>query len=101
MIIITRMNQYTVFLSNQQDETKKIIYANLTYIDSFSNYLKYFLDDLDKTVEKFDFFANKNVRYLFYKFSDYLLFNRLNAVPVRHSRINENKIVVEEIQNRD
>ena len=95
------MNQYTVFLSNQQDETKKIIYATLTYIDSFSNYLKYFLDNLDKTVEKFDFFANKNVRYLFYKFNDYLLFNRLNAVPVRHSRINENKIVVEEIQNRD
>ena len=47
------------------------------------------------------FFAYKNVKYLFYKFNDYLLFNGLNTVPLRHSRINENKIVMEEIQNRD
>ena len=59
----------------------------LTYRDFFTNYLRYFLDDLDN-----DFF---------YKFNDYLLFNRLNTVPVRHSRRNENKIVMEEIQNRD
>ena len=30
-----------------------------------------------------------------------IYFNELNTVPVRHSRINENKIVMEEIQNRD
>ena len=90
------------FLLNQQDETKQVIHATLTYKDSFSNYLKYFLDDVDKeTVQKFDFFAHKNVKYLFYKLNDYLLFNRLNMVPVRHSKINENKIVLEEIQNRD
>ena len=90
------------FLLNQQDETKQIIHATLTYRDSFSNYLKYFLDDLDnETVEKFDFFAYKNVKYLFYKFNDYLLFNGLNTVAVRHSRINENKIVMDEIQSRD
>ena len=87
---------------NQQDETKQIIHATLTYRDSFSNYLKYFLDDLDnETVKKFDLFAHKNVKYLFYKFNDYLLFNGLNTVPMRHSKINENKIVMEEIQNRD
>ena len=69
---------------NQQDETKEIIHATLTYRDSFSNYLKYFLDDLgNETVEKFYFFAGKNVKYLFYKFSDYLLFNGLNIVLVR------------------
>ena len=80
------------FLLNQQDETKQIIHATLTYKDSFSNYFKYFLDDLDnETVEKFDLFAYKNVNYLFYKFSNYLLFSGLNTVPVRHSRINENK----------
>ena len=36
-----------------------------------------------------------------YKFNNYLLFNGLNTVPVRHWKINENKIVMEEIQNRD
>ena len=35
------------FLLRQQDETKKIIHATLTYKDSFSNYLRYFLDDID------------------------------------------------------
>ena len=90
------------FLLNQQDETKQKIHGTLTYRDSLSNYVKYFLDDLDnETVEKFDFFAYKNVKYLFYKFNDYLLFNGLNTVPVKPSRINENKIVTEEIQNRD
>ena len=85
-------------MSNQQDETKQIIHATLTYRDSFSNYLKYSLVDLDnETVKKCGFF----VKYLFYKFDDYLLFNGLTTVPVRHSRINENKIVLEEIQNRD
>ena len=90
------------FLLNQQDETKQIIHFTLTYRDSFSNYLEYFLDDLDnETVKKFDSFACKNVKYIFYKFKDYLLFNGLNVMPVRHSRINENQIVMEEIQNRD
>ena len=90
------------FLLNQQGETKQKIHGTLTYRDSLSNYVKYFLDDLDnETVEKFDFFAYKNVKYLFYKFNDYLLFNGLNTVPVKPSRINENKIVMEEIQNRD
>ena len=90
------------FSLNQQDETKQVIHATLTNKDSFSNYLKHFLDDIDnKTVEKFDFFAHENVKYLFNKFNDYSLFNRLNTVPMRHSKINENKIVMEEIQNRD
>ena len=86
---------------NQQDETKQVIHATLAYNDSFLNYLKYFLDDVDnETVKKFDFFVHKNVKYLFYKFKDYLLFSGLNTVPVRHSKINEHKIVREEIQNR-
>ena len=90
------------FSLNPQDKTKKVIHATLRYKDFFSNYLKYFLDDIDnETVKKFDFFAHKNVKYLFYKFSSYLLFSGLNTVPVRHSKVNENKIVMEEIENRD
>ena len=71
------------FSLNRQDETKQVVHATLTYKDSFPNYLKYFLDDINnETVEKFDFFTNKNVKYLFYKFNNYLLFNELNTVPV-------------------
>ena len=89
-------------LLNEPDETKQIIHATLTYKDSFSNYSNYYLHDIDnETVEKFDFFAHKNVKYLFYKFNDYLLFNGVNTVLVRHWKINENKIAMEEIKNRD
>ena len=93
----TNESIYSFFL-NQQDETKQVIHTTLIYKDSFSNYLKYFLDDVDnETVKKFDFFAHKNVKYLFYKFNDYLLFDGLNTVPVRHSKINENEIAMEKI----
>ena len=86
------------FLLNQKDETKEVVHPTLTYKDYFSNYLKYFLDDVDnETVEKSEFFAHKNVKYLFYKCNDYLLFNALNTVPVRQLKMNENKIVMEEI----
>ena len=90
------------FLLNRKDETKQVIHTTLTYKGSFSNYLKHFLDDVgNKTIKKIDFFAHKNVKYLFYKFNDYLHLNGLNTVLVRHSKINENKIVMEEIQNSD
>ena len=47
------------------------------------------------------FFVKKNVKYLFYRFNDYLLFRRLPTVPVRPSKIVENEIVLKEVQNRD
>ena len=100
-ITITNESIYS-FSLNQQDETKQVIHATLTYNNSFSNYLKYFLDDINnETVKKFSFFTYKSVKYLFYKFNDYLLFNELIIVSVRHLKISENKIVMKEIQNRD
>ena len=54
-----------------------------------------------ETVDKFDFFVNKNVKYLFHRFNNYLLFRSLPTVPVRHSKIAENEIVLKEVQNRD
>ena len=71
----------------------------------FFNYLRYFLDNLDDidagTVDKFDFFTNKNVKYLFYKFNDYLLFNRQNTVPVKHSKIVQKENVMKEVQSKE
>ena len=40
------------FLLNQQDETKQIIHDTLMYKDSFSNYLKYFLESIDNETVK-------------------------------------------------
>ena len=46
-------------------------------------------------------FLHTKILNIFYKFNGYLLFNGINTVPVRRLKINENKIVMEEIQNRD
>lgn len=52
----TGQSIYAFFL-RQQDDSKKTIHATVTYKDSFSNYMKYFIDDIDaETVDKFDFF---------------------------------------------
>ena len=86
----------------QQDDTKKIIHATVTYKDSFSNYIKYFLDDIDaETVDKFDLFTNKYVKHLFYKFNNYLLFRNLPTVPVMHWKIAGDEIILKEARNRD
>ena len=54
------------FLLRQQNETKMIIHGTLTCKYSFSNYLRYFLEDIGaETVDKFHFFTNKNIKYLF------------------------------------
>ena len=73
------------FLMTQQNDTKKIIHAMLPYTDPFSNYIKYFMDNTDAdTVDRFDFFTNRNVNYLFYRFNEYLLFRSQPTVPMRH-----------------
>ena len=54
------------FLLRQQDDTKKIIHATLTYTDAFSNYIKYFLDNIDaETVDKFNFLSTKMLNIFF------------------------------------
>ena len=75
------------FLLSQQDETKQKINTTLSYCDTFSNYIRLFLDDIDqKTFEKYDIFPNKNVKHLFYRFNDFLLFRGQPILTVRHSK---------------
>lgn len=88
-------------------ETGNIFFDNYNtneslYKDSFSNYIKHFVDDVDpETVDKFDFFTNKNAKYLFYRFNNLLLYNNQYTIPIRHSKINENEVAMKEVQSRD
>ena len=52
-------------------------------------------------LDKIDFFMNKSVKYLFYKFNDYLPFRNLPTVPIRYSKIAANEIILKHAQNRD
>ena len=79
------------FLLSQQDEIKQKIQTTLSYSDTFSNYM----------VDKYVFFTNKNVKYLFYRFNDFLLFRSRPILTLRHSKKTVDEIVIEEVQRRD
>ena len=56
------------FLTAQQDETKAIIPKRISYHYSFEKYINKYLPSFSiNNAEKFDIFANKNSKYLFYK----------------------------------
>ena len=55
----------------QQGETKAIILKRVSYHYSFDKYINKYLPSFSiDDAEKFDLFANKNSKYLFYKFND-------------------------------
>ena len=90
------------FLLNQQDEKKKIIDAALSYSGSFREYLTKFLLGIDaETDDRFDTLKNKNVKYLFLKYNKFPLSNGLPTVSIRRSVISEDRVTLEEIQNKN
>ena len=68
----TNENFYS-FLLAQQDETKAIIPKCIAYHYSFEKYIKNYLPSFSvDDIEKFDLCANKNSKYLLYKFNDWI-----------------------------
>ena len=45
--------------------------------------------------------ANKNIKYLFYRYNDFLLSKSLPTIFSRRTILTENKVVLEELGNRD
>lgn len=85
------------FLLNQQNEKKKISDATLSYSSSFREYLTEFLQEKNaETDDRFDTITNKNVKYLFLRYNDFLLSKGLSTVS-----ISEDGVILEEIQNKN
>ena len=91
------------FIASQQEETKKIIInANLHYRGSFEKYLKEYLAGIYADTDTcFDTLTNKNIKYLFYRYNDFLLSRGLSPAEIRHSKLSADGIVMEELQNRN
>ena len=93
---------YEIYILSQQDETKKIVDANLYYLDSFENYLKEYLAGIDADTDtRFDTLTNKNIKCFFYKYNDFLLSRGLGAREIRNNKLSADEIVMEDLQNRD
>ena len=52
-----------------------------------------------ETDDRFDMLTNKNVKYFFYQYNDFLLSKNLPTISIRHSKIVEDYVAIEEIQN--
>ena len=90
------------FITIKQDETKKIVNTTLPYGSSFENYLREFLSGLDANTDAyFDTLTKKKIKYLFYRYNDFLLSRGLTTADVRHTKLSADEVVLEELQNRD
>ena len=90
------------FSFNQKDKTKKIINASLSYAGPLFEYIRDFLDDIDsETADRFDLLTSKNIKDIFYRHNDLLLSKNLPTNLLKQTKVSEEKIVLEEVQNRN
>ena len=61
-----------------------------------------FLPDFDADTDaKLDTLTNKSIKYLFYRYNDYLVYKGFEPSPVIHTKLSTDKAVMEKLQNRD
>ena len=90
------------FLIAQQDGTKAIIPKRISYHFSFEKFINKYLPlfSIDDA-EEFDLFANKNSKYLFYKFNDQIKALGGGKRIIRHTAKMKDSISLKKIEERD
>ena len=90
------------FIASQKNFTKKRIKEKLYYSGTFEQYLSDFLPAFDAdTNAKLDILTNKSIKYLFYRYNDYLVYKGFEPLPVIHTKLSTDKAVMEKLQNRN
>ena len=78
-------NEHFFFIA-QEDERKVIILKRTSYHNSVEKYINKYLPSFSiDNAEKFDLFANKNSKFLFYKFIDQIKALRGEKRIIRHT----------------
>ena len=89
------MKVFTVFLQAREDETKKFIYFEFIYDDTYQNYLDEYLLKLNlKNDDRLDVLANKNSKFLFCHFNDYLTCVSVSTKHVRHTTTSSDDLAI-------
>ena len=81
------------FLIAQQNEQAPFIPKKLSYISGFEAFS---LDD----VEKYDLYAHKNAKYLFYCFNDYVKAYGSHRKKIRHTRKFKDSIGMQKVEEK-
>ena len=91
------------FLLAQQDETKAIIPKRIAYHYSFEKYIKNYLPSFSvDDIEKFDLCANKNSKYLLYKFNDWIeSLRKAEKLIIRHTAKAKDSVSLKTIEEKD
>ena len=90
------------FIALQKNRTKKRIREKLYYGGTFEQYLSEFLPAFDTDTDaKLDTLTNKSIKYLFYRYNDYLVYKGFEPSPVIHTKLSTGEAVMEKLQNRD
>ena len=90
------------FFENQEDETKKWIDFEFVLADDYENYfIKYLVNIKDGNDEKYDMLINKNSKFLFYHFNNYLRQINEPTKPVCHSFLLNDETALEILQNKN
>ena len=99
--IDTNESIYSFF---QQQEYYSKAFMNFYFIfwDSYSDYFEWLTNKFKaKQDDKYDVWTNKNSKYLLYKFNDWLAIIGELVKAVRHSKITQDDVAIEAIQNQN
>ena len=90
------------FMKNQQDISKGKSNFDLTYDENSNDYFKWILNGFDAYEKtKLDLLTFKNTKYLLYHFNDLLESSGQPIIKIKHSKVTDDYIAAEEIQNQN
>ena len=89
------------FLIAQQNEQAAYIPKNFSYRNSFGMYISQFLQAFSiDDVEKYDLFAHKNAKYLFYRFNDYVKAYGSQRRKIKHTRKLKDSVGMQKVEEK-
>ena len=81
------MNLCLILLFHKKIEQKTRIREKLYYGGTFEQYLSEFLPAFDADTDtKLDTLTNKSIKYLFYRYNDYLVYKGFELSPIIHTK---------------
>ena len=80
------------FFLNQQNPINGIIKFDFIYDESYNNYFHWLINGFD---------SYQNVKFLFYRFNDFLNESNVEIKKVKHSSVTDDYIAAKEIQNQN
>ena len=103
MVVLIPTNLCLILLfRKKKNKTNKRIREKLYSGGTFEQYLSGFLPAFDVDADaKLDALTNKNIKYLFCRYNDYLVYKGFDPSPIIHTKLSTDEVVIEKFQNRD